>query len=190
MQWETWPLFSPSGLFCGTGLCVAAGYFLFETALAVWDAYDTASTVFDSCASGEEKLLAGGLFIAGAILPGGGYSKLDDLYDVTKRVTREQRWLELAKQPNSRLPKEVIDHINRHGGKGVTARFGQDLAHQPKRPAAQGYDYSEALPKTLADHHGIQHRYLKERRTGTTISMPKKKRGNGKLSLPPKGRLP
>ena len=47
--------------------------------MAIYDAYDTASTVFDPCSSVQEKGIAGGLFIAGAILPGGGYSKLDDI---------------------------------------------------------------------------------------------------------------
>ena len=84
----------------------------------------------------------------------------------------------------------MIDHINRHRGEGVWGRFGQDLAHRPRRSAAQGYDYGETVPKFAGDHRGIQHRYLKERKTGTTISMPRKKRGTGKLSLPPKGRLP
>ena len=107
-----------------------------------------------------------------------------------KKVSRENRWLELANEPNSRLPKEMIDHINKHNGKGVSGRFGQELAHKPKKAAVQGHDYSEAIQKTAADHRGIQHRYLKERSTGTTISMPKKKRGTGKLSLPPKGALP
>lgn len=109
---------------------------------------------------------------------------------IEKSVSREQRWVDLANQPNSRLPKEVIDHVNRHDGKGVADRFGLELAHKPKRAASQGYDYSEAIPKTVADHRGIQHRYLKERSTGTTISMPKKKIGTGKLSLPPKDALP
>ncbi|MCF6252011.1 MAG: RHS domain-containing protein [Methylococcaceae bacterium] len=62
------------------GLCPwCIAYAVFEIGLAVYDTYDTASTVFDSCSSGQEKAIAGGLFIAGALLPGGGYSKLDDI---------------------------------------------------------------------------------------------------------------
>ena len=104
--------------------------------------------------------------------------------------TREQRWLELANDSNSRLPKEMVDHINRHNGKGVSKRFGQELAHKPKQSAAQGHDYREAIPKTTADHRGIQHRYLKESKTGTTIKRPRKKLAGGKVSLPPLGALP
>lgn len=107
-----------------------------------------------------------------------------------KVVSREERWLQLANQENTRLPKEVVDHINRHGGKYVSERFGLELAHRPKRAAAQGYDYSEAIPKTAADHRGIQHRYLQERATGTTIRIPSRARGGGALDVPPPGALP
>jgi len=108
-----------------------------------------------------------------------------------KAVTREERWLDLANQPGSKLPKEVIDHIRRTGGKGVSERFGLELAHLPKQAASQGVDYSKALPKYAADHRGIQHRYLQERSSGTTIRIPKSgTMGRGPLSLPPAGALP
>jgi hypothetical protein len=88
------------------------------------------------------------------------------------KVTREKRWMQLANEPNSQLPKEMVDHVKRHNGKKVKTRFGQELAHKPKKAAAQGNDYAEALPKTVADHR-IEHRYLKERKTGTIINVPK-----------------
>jgi RHS repeat-associated protein len=56
-----------------------AAWAVAEVALAAWDAYDTASTVADPCKSLGQKVLAGGLFLAGAVLPGGGYSQLDDV---------------------------------------------------------------------------------------------------------------
>jgi len=62
--------------------CVA--YVIFEVGMAVYDVYDTADTLLDPCASGREKFISGGLFILGAVLPGGGYSKVDDIYDATK----------------------------------------------------------------------------------------------------------
>ena len=68
----------------------AVAWAAIEIGLAVYDAYDTASTIFDPCASGWEKALAGGLFIGGALLPGGGYSKIDDaaryVDDAARRV--------------------------------------------------------------------------------------------------------
>ena len=108
----------------------------------------------------------------------------------SKVVSREQRWKQLASEKDSRLPKEVVDHINRHNGKGVTERFGLELAHRPKQAASQGHDYSNALPRTTADHQGIQHRYLQERSTGTTIRAPSTNRTGRALDLPPPGSLP
>jgi len=114
---------------------------------------------------------------------------IDDTPSPSK-VTREQRWQQLADEGSPHLSKQEIDHVNRHGGTGMQDRFGKELAHPPKEAAIQGNDYSETLPKYSADHRGIQHRYLKERRTGTTISRPKKVRSGGKLDLPKPGALP
>lgn len=50
-----------------------------EVGLAIYDLYDTGSTLLDPCKSAGEKWLAGGLFVAGALLPGGGYSAADDV---------------------------------------------------------------------------------------------------------------
>lgn len=49
-----------------------------EIGLAIYDAYDTASVLLDPCAGGWEKGISGGLFILGAIAPGGGYSQIDN----------------------------------------------------------------------------------------------------------------
>ena len=54
-----------------------------------FDAYDTADTILDPCKSGTEKLIAGGLFVAGALLPGGGYSKIDDGFKYTDKVLHQ-----------------------------------------------------------------------------------------------------
>lgn len=50
-----------------------------EVGLALYDAYDTADTLLDDCKTAGEKWLAGGLFVAGALLPGGGYTAADDI---------------------------------------------------------------------------------------------------------------
>lgn len=50
-----------------------------EIGLAIYDTYDTASTIMDPCAGTGDKIFAGGLWVAGAILPGGGYSQLDNV---------------------------------------------------------------------------------------------------------------
>lgn len=57
-----------------------------EILMSAYDAYDTIRTLLDPCVSAGEKWLAGGLFLAGAVLPGGGYSKLDDLARYLRRV--------------------------------------------------------------------------------------------------------
>ncbi|MGH3659230.1 MAG: RHS repeat-associated core domain-containing protein, partial [Micromonosporaceae bacterium] len=52
----------------------AIGWGAFEVGSAVMDAFSTAGTLADPCASGLEKLASGGLFILGMAGPGGGYS--------------------------------------------------------------------------------------------------------------------
>jgi hypothetical protein len=106
----------------------------------------------------------------------------------TTPVTRQKRWIQLAEEGN--LSKQEIEYIRNHGGDGMKKTFGKELAHPPKRAASQGFDYSDAIPKTAADHRGIQHRYLKERSTGTTITLDPKPRTGGTLDLPPEGSLP
>ena len=61
-------------------------YAVFEIALSIYDAYDTASTIADPCTSLSQKLLAGGFFIVGALAPGGGYSQADDVVNLYRAV--------------------------------------------------------------------------------------------------------
>ncbi len=86
-------------------------------------------------------------------------------------VTRAERWLDLARNPNSNLSKELRDFIIRHNGERVFSVFGLHLAHQPGQSNAQGYDYRAALPKTASDHIS-QHGYLRESSKGTKIKKP------------------
>lgn len=58
---------------------LVVGWAVAEVGLAIWDAYDTYSTITDPCATTTEMFVAGTLFLAGAALPGGGYSQLDNL---------------------------------------------------------------------------------------------------------------
>ena len=53
---------------------VAVGWGVLEAGSAVVDAFSTADTLTDPCASGWDKAVSGGLFAFGAIAPGGGYS--------------------------------------------------------------------------------------------------------------------
>jgi hypothetical protein len=46
-----------------------------EVGLAIYDAYETGTTIIDPNASTGEKWAAAGGFVLGAVMPGGGYSK-------------------------------------------------------------------------------------------------------------------
>ncbi len=63
-----------------------AAWAVAEVALAAYDAYDTVRTIASSETSTQEKVIAGGQFLAGAILPGGGYSQIDDAAKAVKRA--------------------------------------------------------------------------------------------------------
>ena len=59
---------------------IAAGIWaLAEIGMSAYDAYDTGKTILDPNKTASEKWLAGGLFMAGVVFPGGGYSQLDNL---------------------------------------------------------------------------------------------------------------
>ena len=107
----------PSGLLCGTGACAWALYTAFEIGMAIYDAYDTADTITDNCASTGEKALAGGLFVAGAILPGGGYGIIDDVAGLSVRGT------ERVQRAMSRAELEAIQKS------GVLSRGGRAGPH-------------------------------------------------------------
>ncbi|HCI45358.1 MAG TPA: hypothetical protein DE315_07520 [Candidatus Omnitrophica bacterium] len=53
---------------------IPLAYAAFEVGLSALDAYSTGSTLLDPCVSGGEKLTSAGLFLVGALAPGGGYS--------------------------------------------------------------------------------------------------------------------
>lgn len=47
-----------------------------EVGLSIYDAYETGQTLMNPCASTDEKVLSGSMFLAGLALPGGGYGTL------------------------------------------------------------------------------------------------------------------
>jgi len=70
-------------------------WFVAEAAMSAYDAYDTGKTLLDPNKTAGEKWLAAGLFTAGVVFPGGGYSQLDNLgkwgIKTTKAVKRVQQ---------------------------------------------------------------------------------------------------
>ena len=66
----------PTGEFVPAAVWWAATalWAVFETAGSAYDLYGTVATFADECSSTTDKVVAGGLFIAGFALPGAGYS--------------------------------------------------------------------------------------------------------------------
>jgi len=94
-------------------------------------------------------------------------------------VTREGRLMELASDPRvSSADRGWISNEARQIESGNRASVrnppGKDLRHPAGRARAQGYDYSETQLQDRATHRS-QHRYLQERKTGTTVRVPEKK---------------
>jgi len=72
-------LTDPSGKVIPLLAVGAAVWAAAEIGLSIYDAYDTYNTIANPQTTATEKTIAGGLFLAGTILPGGGYSKSDDV---------------------------------------------------------------------------------------------------------------
>ncbi|MCI5125464.1 MAG: hypothetical protein D3925_13565, partial [Candidatus Electrothrix sp. AR5] len=110
----------------GTILVVWAGV---EIALSIYDAWDTGSTILDPCKSGGEKITSAVLFVVGMALPGGGYSKVDDIAKAAKSLGDYNR---LYKSALGQFKK--TDFTN--AGRAVT-----------KHPEYFGFKNTEALRK-------------------------------------------
>jgi RHS repeat-associated protein len=74
------------------GLCpmcfLALAYAAYEIGSGIYDAYTAAKTLFDPDASAGQKASTVGLAVAGFVLPGGGYTALDDLANAAKAMDR------------------------------------------------------------------------------------------------------
>jgi len=64
-----------------------------ELGLAIYDAYDTVKTITDPSKTTGQKITAGGLFAAGAVAPGGGYSKIDDAVECVQKCKNAAKGL-------------------------------------------------------------------------------------------------
>lgn len=65
----------PSGRIAWVPILLGA-WAIYEIGSAILDAYTTASTLLDPCASFEDKAVTSGLFVLGAAAPGGGYATI------------------------------------------------------------------------------------------------------------------
>jgi RHS repeat-associated protein len=117
--------------------------------------------------------LAAAIPVIGSVAAAG---KLGRLGRVGK-ITREQRLLQLVDDPlvSSAERGWIRNEIRQvETGNRCTIRNppGKDLRHPPGRSNAKGYDYSETQLQDRATHQRIQHKYLIERSTGTTVRRP------------------
>jgi hypothetical protein len=64
-----------------------------ELGLAIYDAYDTVKTIADPSKTTGQKVAAGVLFAAGALAPGGGYSKIDDAVECVQKCKNAAKGL-------------------------------------------------------------------------------------------------
>lgn len=101
-----------------------------EIALSVYDAYDTAKTLMNPCASNGQKVTAVGLWAAGIVLPGGGYSKIDDVVDVSRAIkpnriySARELWRRAEDTgPNHNFPDTFDQHIFDNGTRTMTENF-------------------------------------------------------------------
>jgi hypothetical protein len=86
----------PDGKAVTVAAILALGWAAFEIGSQIYDAYSTIETLADPEISARDKALVAGLFVAGAIAPGGGYEtagknvlgKLDNLADAKGIVSR------------------------------------------------------------------------------------------------------
>ncbi|MFN0061927.1 MAG: RHS repeat-associated core domain-containing protein [Myxococcaceae bacterium] len=144
-----------------------------EVGLALYDAYDTYYTLTSRCSTLTEKFFAGGLFLLGAVLPGGGYSAADDLIDVGKVAAKGRKPPNLtplaarrngafkeAKRRNgipvSRQPDRVTPNLDRKGSgqPGRIYEFDQGPGRDPIRirDDARGHTYGPNDPQNRGRH--------------------------------------
>ncbi|ETW95594.1 MAG: hypothetical protein ETSY1_29970, partial [Candidatus Entotheonella factor] len=146
----------PDGEFAISGTLLGL-WAVAEFGLSAYDAYDTAQTLASPETSAGEKALAIGLFAAGAIGPGGGYSQVDNVVKAGSKQAAAKGSSQLAgvslkeaKQLLSRwdkssyrtLSKSIRDHAHRHG-------FGDDIPKYLRKAA--NFNKKGANKKVRAD---------------------------------------
>lgn len=138
----------PTGEFIPLLIAIGAGLWtVAEIGLSIYDAYDTTRTILDPCVGAWAKVIAGGLFIAGIFLPGGGYSKIDDIARQAARATRES--------VDDKLARYLLNPDHPVGGSkarwfeealGYTRANADDLAKQLT------FDPTKAVQTAVTEH--------------------------------------
>ncbi len=128
-------------------LVVLVVYVIIEATLTAIDTVDTAQTIFDPNATEDQKVQAFALYGLGFVLPGAGYSKIDDVVDGVKNATRaadnmkdiasRTRWAD-----SSSLKRHVIDHGSDFGTDSAEdyAKMAQDFYQRGMADARSGIE--------------------------------------------------
>lgn len=136
----------------------AASYarFVRPVGSAVVDAFSTARTLADPCASGLEKFVSGGLFAVGAVAPGGGYSTgarsaaraigpAGDAGATGLRISAQRQAGHVAGTPQyaNRIKQGVPTSAWEPGANvdGLTRHAWQHGTPVPGRPNVQDFDF-------------------------------------------------
>ena len=109
-------------------LIVAGLWALAEVGMSAYDAYDTGKTILDPDKSATEKWTAGGLFVIGVFLPGGGYSQLDNV----------AKWGVKSTKAIKRVQQKAQDATNLLFGKNNKVNISQSGVSSAKEANAIG----------------------------------------------------
>jgi RHS repeat-associated protein len=104
----------PSGEFAWIPV-MGAAWAIYEVGSAIWDAYDTAKTIMDPNKTGTQKFTAGCLFAASVVLPGGGYSKLDDIADAGAGACKAAKGGRLGNNATRKHVDDVATELESRG---------------------------------------------------------------------------
>ncbi|MBK7140496.1 MAG: RHS repeat protein [bacterium] len=124
-------------------LLAAAAWAAVEIGSSLWDAWTTASTLADPCASDFEKGAVSSAFIAGLYLPGGGYSQ------ATKSLIKAGKG-----QAHHVISKAIFNALSDHPRlKGLfKLRDSRMIAFAKDLASHRGYqDWHRALDKEIAE---------------------------------------
>ena len=92
---------------------------LAEVLLSAYDVYDAASTVLDPDATAGQKVFSVGAAAAGLVLPGGGYSAVDDIAEAGATVVRS-----VGKKPDDNVVREGIYEFTNDTGVPYVGQSG------------------------------------------------------------------
>lgn len=143
---------------------LVVGWGIFEIGMAISDTYSTGSTLIDPCKSNTEKALSAGLFIIGALAPGGGYSTAEKaILKNAGRSGKQAKLRSLLNDPNISKAdkgwiKQEINSIKRGQRTSIRNPKGKELAHRRGMEAKKGYSY-ENSDLQGKDLHDLQHKY-------------------------------